>query len=63
MEGMMKADKYFITFQFDEILLDMDILFHNSAPELGYYWVMGFFGDESYLVDILIMDEARGMYE
>ena len=63
MEGTIKASKRFITFQFDPILLKMDILLHKNAPELGYYWAMGFIDDESYMVDILTMDEAREMYE
>ena len=63
MKGTIKASKHFVTFQFDKLLLSIDVLLHKNAPELGYYWVTGFIGDESYMIDILTMDEARGMYE
>ena len=63
MNGTLKADKYFVTFQFDPLLLSVDIFMHLNAPELGYYWIMCFINDVSYMIDILTMDEARGMYE
>ena len=65
MEGRMKADKHFVTFAFDPLIEEMingNYLFLENAPKLGYVWIMGFFGDVSYMIDILSMDEARYMY-
>lgn len=67
MEGTLKADKHFVTFAFDpQIQKTVDYgnyLWIRNAPELGYVWIMCFIDAESYLIDIMPMDEARHMYE